>query len=280
MGDQALIVDCHAQVGQGATWIEPERPVDYQVEVILARAAEASIDRTCIMAPRNDSYAQANKDVARLCEKHPGKLIGFAVHNPQKEAGHLKDVLSEDVRLRGLKGLKTDGHPTREILDVVAELGIPVIYYPVPNRRSELTRMYHLMAATYPSVNFILPHLGAYRSSPWGAHLEAIALAKRHSNIHLEASGLDGLQYLEMAAQDLPVEQIVFGSFAPEHDARVELYAFKLLKLPPQQVAKAMGGNMQRLLQLGTSVIRRSGEALGGVVCFLRPCGPQKLMKS
>jgi predicted TIM-barrel fold metal-dependent hydrolase len=250
IGDQALVIDCHAQAGRGVTWNDPERPVDYHPEVMLERAAEAGINRICIMAARNDSYAQANADVARLCERHSDRLIGFAVHSPQREAGHLKAVLTEEVRSSGFKGLKTDGHPTREVLDVVAELGIPVIYYPAQEPCSQLTRMYHLMAATYPSVNFILPHLGAYRSSPWGAHLEAIALAKRHRNIHLEASGLDGHQYLEMAAQELPAEQIVFGSFAPEHDARVELYAFKLLKLASDQEAKTLGGNMQRLLQL------------------------------
>jgi len=250
MGDQTLVIDCHAQAGQGVTWNEPERLVDYRVEGMLERAAEFRIDRICIMAPRNESYGDANIQVARLCEKLPGKLIGFAVHNPQRDAGRLKAVLTEDVRSRGLKGVKADGHPTREMLDVVAELGIPVIYYPGHNPRSDLTRMFHLMAATFPTVNFILPHLGAYRSSPWGAHFEAIALAKRHPNIHLEASGLDGHQYLEVAAQDLPAEQLVFGSFAPEHDARVELYAFKLLKLPPDQEAKTVGGNMQRLLQL------------------------------
>jgi len=65
MGDQAPVIDCHAQTGQGVTWNEPKRPVDYQLESLLERAAEAGIDRICIMAPRNDSYAQANAEVAQ-----------------------------------------------------------------------------------------------------------------------------------------------------------------------------------------------------------------------
>ena len=198
-------------------------------------------------APQNLSYEQANIQVARICEKYPDKLIGFAVHNPQTETGRLKATLTAEVKSMGFKGLKTDGHPTRELLDVVAELHIPVIYYPGPG--ADLVRLYHLMAATFPSVNFILPHLGAYRSAPWSNHHVAIALAKRHPNIYLEASGLDGIQYLEMAARELPAEKLVFGSFAPEDDPRVEIYAFKLLKLPPEQEAKTLGGNMERLLQ-------------------------------
>jgi len=249
MGDpgKALVIDCHAQLGEGETWAEPKRLVDYKVELVLERAAEAGIDRSCVSAPQNSSYEEANIRVARLAEKYPDKLIGFAVHNPQTETGRLKAMLTEEVKSMGLKGLKTDGHPTREILDVVAELHIPVIYYPGPN--ADLVRLYHLMVATYPSVNFILPHLGAYRSNPWSNHHAAIDLAKRHPNIYLEASGLDGIQYLEMAARELPAEKLVFGSFAPEDDPRVEIYAFKLLKLPPDQEAKTLGGNMQRLLQ-------------------------------
>jgi hypothetical protein len=247
---KALVIDCHAQLGEGETWAEPKRPVDYTVESLLARAAEAGIDRSCVAAPQNAAYEQPNIQVARLCEKYPERLIGFAVHNPQSETGRLKAMLTEEVKSMGLRGLKTDGHPTREILDVVAELDIPVIYYPVPNPCSELVRMYHLMAASYPSVKFILPHLGSYRSDRWWVHIEAIDLAKRHPNVYLEASGLDSHLYLEMAAQELPAEQIVFGSYAPEHDPRVEIYAFKLLKLPIEQENKVLGGNIQRLLHM------------------------------
>ena len=274
MGDptKALVIDCHAQVGEGESWAEPKRPVNYKVELVLERAAEAGIDRSCVSAPQNPSYEQANRQVARLCEKYPDRLIGFAVHNPQRETGRVKATLTEEVKSMGFKGLKSDGHPTREILDVIAELGIPVIYCPAP--RLNLVAMFHWMTEAYPSVNFILPHLGAYRSSPSHDHITAIDLAKRHPNLYLEASGMNVHFCLEMAARDLPAEQIVFGSNAPECDPRVEIYAIKLLgseshsgvvragnpighgfvefgappKLSPDQEAKILGGNIQRLL--------------------------------
>ena len=171
------------------------------------------------------------------------------MHNPQTETGRLKAMLTEEVKSMGLKGLKTDGHPTHEILDVVVELDIPVIYYPGPD--AEVVRMYHLMVDTYPSVKFILPHLGSYRSDRWWEQMAAIDMAKRHPNIYLEASGLChfGVQsFFEMAAREVPTEQIVFGSYAPESDPRVEIYAVKLLKLPGPQEAKVLGGNISRLL--------------------------------
>jgi predicted TIM-barrel fold metal-dependent hydrolase len=75
-------------------------------------------------------YKDDNRDIARLCEKNPDRFIGFAVHNPEAEAGSLRQMLIEGVRSTGLKGLRTDGHPTRELLEMVAELKIPVMYYP------------------------------------------------------------------------------------------------------------------------------------------------------
>lgn len=120
-----LVIDGHTQVGSGETWAEPRRQVDYPLEQVLTRAAEAGIDCSCIMAPKNDSYEEKNKEIARLCEKNPGKLIGFAVHSPQRETGRLAALLTGEVQVLGLKGVKSDGHPTRELLDVAAELKIP-----------------------------------------------------------------------------------------------------------------------------------------------------------
>jgi predicted TIM-barrel fold metal-dependent hydrolase len=159
-----LVVDCHALASAGKTWADPERDVDYDLNLLLERGAEAGIDRHCVMPPRNDTYQEANKQLARICEKHSGKLIGFAAHSPQREAGRLGAMLAEEVKSMGLRGVRSDGHPNRELLDAVLELGIPVMYYPAPGRGQQIGRFYHMPATAYPKVNFILPHLGQYRS--------------------------------------------------------------------------------------------------------------------
>ncbi len=241
------VIDCHAQAGTGEAWAEAKRPVDYDPELLLKYAAEAGIERSCITAPRHPSYEQKNEDVARICEKYPEKFIGFAVHSPQRETGRLRQMLIREVKSLGLKGLKTDGHPTREVLDIVAELGIPVIYYPDLREGVGPARMYHMIATAYPTVNFILPHLGSYRSEQWWAHIEAIDLLKRYPNVYTETSGIGMHKYFEMAARELPPEKILFGSFAPELDPRIEVHAVKLLRLPSQQEAKILGGNIRKL---------------------------------
>jgi predicted TIM-barrel fold metal-dependent hydrolase len=169
------VVDCHALLGAGKSWADPEREVDYDLNLLLERGAQAGIDRHCVMPARNETYAEANKQVARMCEKHAGKLIGIAAHSPQREAGRLRQMLVEEVRSMGLRGVRSDGHPTRELLDAALDLNIPVMYYP-GGRWQELGRFYHMLATAYPGVNFILPHLGQYLSLNWTAHMEAIDL--------------------------------------------------------------------------------------------------------
>lgn len=246
----SLVIDCHALAGAGRTWADPEREVDYDLNLLFERGAEAGIDRHCVVPPRNDSYTEANKRIARLCEKHGKKLIGFAAHSPQREAGRLRQMLVEEVKSLGLRGVRSDGHPTRELLDAALELGIPVMYYPRSSRGQQPGRFFHMPATAYPKVNFILPHLGQYCSSNWTAHMEAIDLAKRYPNVYVDTSGIGSFKYLEMAARELPPEKILFGTCAPELDPRVEKEALRLLKLPRDHYAKVAGLNIQRLLRM------------------------------
>jgi predicted TIM-barrel fold metal-dependent hydrolase len=113
------------------------------------------------------------------------------------------------------------------------------------------TSAYFLMATTYPSVNFILPHLGCYRSVQfWTSHIEAMGLAKRFPNVYLETSGVMTHKWLEMAGVEVPAEKLLFGSNAPEEDPRVEIHNVKLLKLGKQKEAAVFGENIRRLLRL------------------------------
>jgi len=246
----AMVIDSDALLGIGETWGSPFRSVEYKVEELLGRSAEAGIDRSCVTAPRNPLYDLPNRQVAQWCEKYPEKLIGFAVHNPERESGQLRRTLIGEVKSMGLKGVRSDGHPTRELLDAVAELNIPVIYYPDLSEYPGPARAYYMIATAYPSVKFILPHLGAFRSWQWWAHYEAMDLVRRFPNIYVGTSSVISRKYLEMAARELPPQRMLFGSFAPELDPRVEMFSVKLLKLPEQSEALVLGSNMQRLLGL------------------------------
>jgi hypothetical protein len=246
----SLTIDSYTVIGMGKTWDVPPRWVDYKLETLLGRSAEAGIDRSCVMALRDPFSDSANRKVAEFCAKAPDKLIGFAVHHPQREAGQLRPKLLEEIKSMGLKGVRADGHPSRELLDVAAELKVPVVYYPDPNEYAGPGRAYYMIAAAYPSVNFILPHLAVYRSWQWWGHYEAIDLVRRFPNVYVGTSSVVSRKYLDMAAREIPAERIVFGSFAPVLDPRVEIHSVKLLKVPEAAKALILGGNIQRLLGL------------------------------
>jgi predicted TIM-barrel fold metal-dependent hydrolase len=247
--DKVNVVDAHALFGRGKTWADPnEQDVDYKLDELFARGEEAGIERYCILPARNDDYQQINRQLAAACEKRADRLIGFAAHSPQREAGRLAAMLREEVKSMGLRAVRSDGHPTRELMDTAAELRIPVMYYPKVTAGQTISRWVHTLAGTYPNVPIIIPHLGQYHSWAWWGHVETIDAAKRYRNLYLDTSAIGSLKYLELAARDLPPEKLIFGTCGPELDPRVGMEAVRLLKLPPPARSKVMGKNILKLL--------------------------------
>ena len=236
-----LIIDAHCHVGRGealsAPWTTRADP-----ELTLRRMDDAGIDRTVVFPINNPQYQAANAEVAEICRKHPRRLIGFAKHDPQAEAGRIRSMLKHEVESLGLKGLKLHRLPTREVLDTVAELRIPVLYHP------EKVSNLHMIASEYPGVPFIVAHLGNFGSHDWTEHQAAIDVAKRYPNVYLETSSVVYQRWLEQAAKELGAAKLIFGSDGPELDSRVELYKVRLLKLQPDDEARVLGGNILRLL--------------------------------
>jgi uncharacterized protein len=235
------IIDAHCHAGKGeamsAPWSSYADP-----EITLRRAEEAGIDKTVIFPINNPTYEKANQEISRTVAQYPGKFIGFAKHDPESEAGKIKRLLTYEIKELGLKGLKLHQVPTREVLDTVAELNIPILFHPPK------VADYHMIASTYPQVNFIMAHLGSFASQDWSEHLQAIDVAKRYPNVYLETSSVVFFEYLELAARELPADKIIFGSDGPLVDSRVELYKIRLLKLPREQEEKILSGNILRLL--------------------------------
>lgn len=242
---RAFVIDAHCHAGTGQAMSAPWS-TRADVEITLRHMEEAGIDRTIIFPINNPDYEQPNREIARICARYPDKFIGFAKHDPQTEAGRIAGLLRREVRELGLKGLKLHRLPTREVLDVVAELNIPILYHP------EKVANFHMIAAEYPQIPFIMAHLGSFASQNWTEHLEAVSIARRYPNVYLETSGVVFFKFLELAVKELGAEKIIFGSDGPELDSRVELYKIRLLKLAPAQEALVVGGNIRRLLPKGT----------------------------
>ncbi len=240
-----LVIDAHCHAGRGqamsAPWTTRADP-----EITLQHMAEVGIDRTILFPINNPDYEKPNQEIAEICARHPDKFIGFAKHDPQSEAGRIRSLLRREVESLGLKGLKLHRLPTREVLDTVAELGIPILYH------AEKVASFHMIASEYPQIAFIMAHLGSFASRDWAEHIEAISVARRYPNVYLETSSVVFFKFLEMAAREVGPGKLIFGSDGPELDSRVELYKIRLLKLPPADEARVLGGNILRLLSKGS----------------------------
>jgi predicted TIM-barrel fold metal-dependent hydrolase len=241
------VIDCHAHVGiarlPGTSYdlTDPWYTVA-DPEQILRHAEEAGIDVTVIFPIENVTYEEANKAVAEICRQHPRRFVGFAKHDPVIEQGRIRDLLTRECHELGLRGLKLHKQPSKEVLDTVKELGIPVLYHP------KRVSLYEEFLPYYPTLNFILAHLGSDQSKDWNEHLAAIELAKRFPNVYLDTSTVVLTQYLEKAIRELPAERLVFGSDEPEVDCRMEIFKIRVLNLPKEKEELILGGNMLRLL--------------------------------
>jgi uncharacterized protein len=239
------VIDAHCHAGRGqalsAPWTTRADP-----ELTLRRMQDAGIDRTIIFPINNQQYDQANAEIADICRRHPGKFIGFAKHDPQTEAGRITAMLRHEVQTLGLKGLKLHRLPTREVLDAVSELRVPILYHP------EKVSNLHMIASEFPNVPFIVAHLGNFASHDWTEHIAAIEVARRYPNVYLETSSVVFQRFLEQAVREVGAGKLIFGSDGPELDSRVELYKVRLLKLSPDDEARVLGGNIHKLLPRGS----------------------------
>lgn len=232
------VIDNHAHAGIADSLTAPWNTVA-DPEGILRRMEEASIDQSVIfpISRQDGRYEKANEVIAEICRQHPGKFIGYAKHHPVAEKGRIRRMLLREYHELGLRGLKVlRVHPSREMLEVAAELRIPVIYHP------SRVALFEEVVAAYPSVNFILAHMGRDEEPA------AIEVARRYPNAYLDTANVVTTRWIEMAIQQLPAEKILFGSDEPEVDCRKEVFKIRVLKLPKEKEELILGGNILRLL--------------------------------
>ena len=235
------VIDCHTHAGTATALTAPWTTIADPAE-ILRRNREAGIDKACIFPISHDTFAEANREIAEIVRRYPGRFIGYAKHDPVNEKGRIRAMLPQECRELGLRGLKLHVTPTAEVLDTVAELRIPVIWHPAR------VALFDPVARDYPTVDLILAHLGSDLSGDWREHVAAIDMAGRHPNVYLDTGATVLTRYLEQAVKELGAGKIIFGSDEPEVDCRLEIFKVRVLKLPKEQEQMILGGNLARLL--------------------------------
>jgi uncharacterized protein len=269
-----MIVDCHYHAGKGDGMTAPWNTIA-SIEPYLRRARAAGIDKTVVFAPFHSDYAQANAEVARIVERHPDRLIGFAFVHAVRDRGRVFEMVGHAVGKWKFRGIKIHGHdamPTREVCDAARAFRLPMLVDVVGQ-----ASVVEMLAPEYPDVNFIVPHLGSFRDD-WRAQQQVVDQLVRCPNVFADTSGVRRFDYIVDALRRAGPRKVLFGSDGPWLHPGLELHKIRLLGLPPDKEALVLGGNVLRLLRqvrTGSDAIRafraRRGSARHSKTTIDRP---------
>ena len=161
-----------------------------------------------------------------------------------RDGGRIRDLVAEAVTGWGACGIKVHRHDariTREVCEAAQVFALPVLY-DVMGESSAV----ELIAAEYPRVAFIIPHLGSF-ADDWQAQRALIDILARHPNVHTDTSGIRRFDLLVEAVRRAGPHKVLFGTDGPWLHPAVELSKVRALRLSPRQQHLVLAGNWLRL---------------------------------
>lgn len=239
-----MIIDCHCHAGEGDGFTGPWDS-DAGLDRYLARARQAGIARTVLLAAFHSDYAQANLSVARIVAADPQRFYGFAFVHAQRDRGRVKAMVRVAVEQYGFVGIKLHRHDariTREVCETARFFRLPLLY----DVTGEVA-VAELLATQFPDLDFILPHLGSF-ADDWSAQLALIDHLARHRNIYADSAGVRRFDLLQQAVRRAGAHKLLFGSDGPWLHPGLELAKIRALELAPGDEALVMGQNLLRLI--------------------------------
>jgi len=237
-----MIVDSHVHVGTAGVPLGPADPAT-SFAVWRSRAATVGISRAVLMAAPVGDYAAANRAVARLARREPGRWLWYVFINADADRGQVASLVA-DAHARGACGIKvhwSDGPATDEVGLAAARFGMPVLFDP----GGDVQLVCHL-AARHPGVPWIVPHLSSF-ADDWRAQKRLIGVLERVPNIFTDTSGVRYFDLLEEAIARAGPRKVLYGSDGPYLHPAPELAKILALDLAPSERDLVLGGNVLRL---------------------------------
>jgi predicted TIM-barrel fold metal-dependent hydrolase len=257
-----MIIDCHCHAGKGDLMTAPWN-TDAPIELYLRRARSAGIGRSIVFAPFHSDYAEANREVSKIVARYPDRLTGFAFVHAARDCGRIFKMVRQAVTEWHFKGIKVHGHdamPTRELCETAKALGVPILADVVGQ-----AAIVEMLASQYPTVDFIIPHLGSF-ADDWRAHQQVIDQLVRYPNVFTDTSGVRRFDYIVEAIKRAGAQKVLYGSDGPWLHPGVELAKIRLLGLNAYDEALVLGGNIARMLRKRTKA--QEGPAVAPPVTY------------
>lgn len=257
------LIDIHAHIGSYAGY-------DLSLDNLLRNMAEnhvrcafvSNVDGAAVPNVTADEDETAvNEETARVCRLHP-QLKPLAWAKPGAKGADARKI-EPFLRDRGFIGIKF--HPEFNFFPADAETVVPYLrlcerykvpalfHCGLPGSNSSARRIY-AQARRFPSVPFILYHMG------FGSdHAEAIAAAaeaerKGDARLYLETAQCDADSVLR-AVRTVGADHVLFGSDATYYGRDHYLHYSAMLEtlrkdLSPKEFALVTHGNAERLFRL------------------------------
>lgn len=250
------------------------------LETLHLELDASGLDRAVVLAMDARSAGKgtvySNEEIAELCAMSP-RLIGFASVDPG--CADALPRLRTAVERLGLRGLKLnpamqeflpDDTRAFPIYELAEELGIPVLFHAgmswEPGSRLDYGRpgRFEAVAAEFPGLDIVLAHL----AWPWTT--EAVALALKYPNVHLDTSALyfeNPKDFLEFVmARHIPLgvfehslrKQLLFGSNYPRVEIKNMARAVRLLGFSDDCLDLIFRANAERLLAKRQSLVNQA----------------------
>lgn len=239
-----VIIDCHCHAGEGDGFTGPW-DTRAPLKKFMKWSEEAGIRKTVLFPAFHSDYSRANKLVAGIVARHPGRFYGFAFLHAERDRGRIHQMVDTAVQEYGFCGLKVHRHDSRisrEICNAARKHHIPILYDPT----GEIATV-ELVAAEYPDVNFIIPHLSSF-ADDWRAQISFIDMLVRHPNLYTDTSGVRRFDVLELAFERAGSGKILFGTDGPWLHPAVEIAKIYALKPDDEELAQMLGGNIIKLI--------------------------------
>ena len=241
-----MIIDSHFHIGRGERMAD-RMQIDVTVETAERLLNRAGVDKAIIFPLLYSDYRQPNQEIAELVAANK-RFIGYArLANNSPNAGR---QLEHAVRELGLRGLKINEVPSREIMDKARELKIPVL---VHCGMGTAPMIYEGVASSYPDVVLILPHLGFCQSwaNMFSFPQQANYLARRYKNVYLDTSAGTWIQHtLEEAVAEVGADKLIFGSDGPWFSPSIMLACLRELDLSERDMRKILHDNIAEILKI------------------------------
>jgi predicted TIM-barrel fold metal-dependent hydrolase len=243
-----VITDCHIHYGpQGGIHITDDQIIEamdrYGIEKALMSSTAAIVG----------DVKEGNDGVARMMKAHPDRIIGYCVPNPfRAPLDELKRCI--DLGFRGVKlhpywsGCPLDNRMLLPVYEEAQRRRMPLLFHSggsltSPDFRFTTPEMIVRMAKKYPSVSFIVGHMGLER---W---LDLVNAAPQAENVYLDITmSIPDVERVEMAVEAVGAERVLFGSDLPLLNPAVPIGLVEECGLSVKEKDLILGGNMERVL--------------------------------